>query len=66
MGKVQLIYVIHTSVPFTCSWLVSWKYCPSFEQRECAYLAQGVITMAGDFPCLPLSSSLIMKGLEVP
>ena len=65
MGKVQLIYVMHPSVPFTYSWPVSWQCCPSFEQRGSTYLAQDVTTMAGDFPCLPLSSSLIMKGLEV-
>ena len=36
MEKVQLIYIMLPSVPFTYSWSVSWLFCPSFEQRAYA------------------------------
>ena len=55
MGKVQLIYANHPSVPLPIVGL-------NLNKGYVLYLAQGVITMAGDFPCLHLSSSLIMKG----
>ena len=39
---------------------------PVWNKGDVPYLVQGVITMVGDLPCLPLSGSLIMKGPEVP
>ena len=66
MGKVQLIYAMYPSVPLTCSLLYLGNAAPVWNKGDVPYLVQGVITMAGDLPCLPLSSSLIMKGPEVP
>ena len=64
MGKTQLIYVMHPSVALGGLYLGNAALV--LNKGNVPYLAQGVVTMARELTCLPLSSSLITKGLEVP
>ena len=67
MGRVQLKFMSYIpQCPQSVVGLYLNNAGPVLNKGIVPYLAQGVITMAGDFSCLPLSSSLIMKGPEVP
>ena len=50
MGKVQLIYVMHPSVPFTYGWPISWQCCPTFEQRGCGLFSTRCQNYGWRFP----------------
>ena len=50
MEKVQLIYVMNPSMPFTYSWPVSWQCCPSFEQRGCTLFSTRCQNYGWRFP----------------